>query len=192
VSALEKGNKKMGKLLALLSGLLLSTAALATPNQNSSWDAIRADRSLTISQGNLAYTFGAAGFFNACVDGNVFRSLKAMPMCTAWKWIHTGGGQESGGDNERVCTAYTNQYVELARQQQTTICTKYQGGNGGQESEGMNQCIKSTTTTVTLPVTMNFGVYTYSNSGWHGQESGDVGDGSVLLFAKDFTVPNCN
>ena len=183
----------MQTILSLIAVLIFSVSASAKPSQGDSWETIRADHHLTISQGSLSSTFGDDGFFNACVDGMTFRSVNPIRVCTGYHWIHQGGGQEAGGSDEQICNGYAYKNTELPRQQTTSVCIKWQhvGGGSGQEGPGGEDiCVKYQTTTVALPSTMNFGVYTYQG-GHGGQESGD-GPGQVLLFSKAYTVPACN
>jgi hypothetical protein len=144
--------------MAMVFGVIASAHVMAA-SPSDSWDAIRADRSVsTIEQGSYAAAFGADGYFNACVKGAVLKSLRPLTICAEGKYVHSGGGQESGSD-DYVCTRYATQDVTLALIQNEQRCVQ-SVRSGGQESGGEDVCVKWQPYTVSIPTTQTFSVYT--------------------------------
>lgn len=168
-----------------LLGLLVSTATFAATD----WNSVRANPKVaSISQSAYAQTFGSDGFFNACLEGNNFRTIQPLSYCAETRTENLG--QESGGSVD-TCIRPATRHVTLSRTQVETHCTRYV--SGGQES-GYYDCAPGAevSTTVTLPTTMMFNVYGYT--GWTnggGQESGGLIRETALMFSAPFTVPAC-
>lgn len=198
--------KSFATILAL--GLMTASSAFAgercwlncpMPNASSTWETIRADKRLTVQQSAGAETFGFNGFFDACVDGDQFRSLTARKVCVASHWVRTGGGggQEGpGGEEVQVCDQYANQFATLPIHSTEQVCEKYHyshTGGGGQEGPGdqtIATCVRYGTVEINLSTTPLFSVATHMHTGG-GQESGGGEDVYNVIFKKSFAIPAC-
>lgn len=186
----------MKNTIGLFAGLILTAAINASamssqaplPTVDSSWTAIRADSRVTIKQTAMAEAFGSNGFFNACYDGKVLRSIEPLKVCA--KWNHINHGQEGG--SEDICVQYTAKEVAVALNQTQQVCTQWQniGGGNGQEGPGSESvCVKYTTVNFNLSAAPVFSVQ-YTKYIPHGQETGDEII-TTELFKKAYSIPAC-
>jgi hypothetical protein len=106
-------NSKMKITILMVLGTLVSArsfAALTLPTAAASWDAIRASTQVSIQQTALANTFGADGFFNACVAGNMLQSITPLKACVETKYESSG---DLDGGVHAVCVRYEEKTAQL-------------------------------------------------------------------------------
>lgn len=194
---MSKRGLYMKKMTGVIAGLVLLATMNASawmfpqpkpyPTESMTWDQIRADKRVLIGQTAMSNSFGSDGFFNACVDGKVLRSVQPLKVCTQWKTI--GGGQENGG-GETVCSKYEAKHVAVAIDQTQQVCTKWKTIGGGQENGGSDTvCTEYATVNFSLPTSPLFTAY-YIQSISHGQEGGSE-DITHVLFKKAYHIPAC-
>jgi hypothetical protein len=165
------------------------------PTESMSWEQIRADKRVTIAQTAMANAFGSddiyggPGFFNACVDGQVLRSVVPSQVCTQWK--NVGGGQEDGGA-QTVCTKFEAKHVALDINQTQQVCKKWKTIGGGQENGGGDTvCTEYSTVNFSLPTSPVFTVYHVQAGNGGGQEGDGSGAITHVLFKKAYHIPAC-
>ncbi len=160
---------KLTLFIALTCVSFSSLAARITPR--SSWEAIEASFQHNVIK-PLEYN-AVGGIFNACLDGDVIRSIKDVRYCAE-------GRQEEvrQGDNvfwEYVCERYETAPVQISR---TT--TKRECVESRREAEGNVICIRHELRTVSLPVKYMLEVQ---------EMRGETG--YTTVFKKEMIVPNC-
>jgi hypothetical protein len=162
------------------------------PTAADSWETIRKSESLAgIAQGPFAQMFGSEGYFNACLDGDTFRSIKPQEIC-----VETNMGAEGSATD---CTKFETRHAAVARTQTEQRCVKKEWVNDGGGEGGSGQyerCVESVPVTYRLPTKMNFVVYGYYwmtgiQPGVSQGEGGSNNLGTKVLFNKEFQVPNC-
>lgn len=147
---------------------------------SSSWSDIRAQRDLIVSQPGYATPLGEEGVFNACVAGDVFKSIKPVKYCSDYKVIEvTSMDPEFVPYTTTECLAYSTHDVEVSRHQMQGICTKYNpdanGDNGGPF------CLENGEVPITLDTTVSLEVIRTG-----------AGDNSIESVGyKSYTIPAC-
>jgi len=186
---------KMKTILVLMLGTFFSLNALAmgkgmvSPTASDSWDTIRkdvaADPSLSIGQPSYSTAFGGDGLFNACFDGTNLRAIKPLSECVEGHWIHTEHGQQ---DDEYVCDKYSAKPVVIPTTMTEEKCVEsHWVGSGHGQQDGEDVCDKWETVTTTIPLNPELSLWKTHGVG-HGQQDSE----DVLLFNKNYQIPNCN
>lgn len=168
--------------LTILAGLLAANTAFAGVSATDSWDTIRSYSKLSaITQGAYSTAFGTHGFFNACADGDVLRSVEPLVSCaeTKWKYQYDGG-------YEQVCMRWESEDVELPLEQVENRCKQWKN-SGGYEG-GQLECVAYEQVRVSIPLAHKFGVYAWGDSGYENGYSRQ----SKFLFNKEFEIPFCS
>jgi len=161
--------------LALVS--LNSFAAL--PTAADSWTKIKAAK-LNITQPVYSNNFGNDGFFNACVDGAVLRTVKPIETCLNGHTERAGGE----GSNDFVCDSYGLKDTVLPIAQNVLSCTEYQRQGEG----GGSECVNYEVVTTNISLKPVFVVSQTINNGG-GQDA--ALDETTILFSKTYAIPAC-
>lgn len=160
---------KLTLLIALTCVSFSSLAARITPR--SSWAAIEASFQHNIIKPTEYNAVG--GIFNACLDGDVIRSIKDVKYCAE------GRQQEvRQGDNvfwEYVCERYESAPVQIARTTTKRECKEFRT-----EAEGNTICVRHELRTISIPVKFMLEVQ---------EMRGETG--YVTVFKKEMIVPDC-
>ena len=102
----------------LLLGQLFASAAFARsrpapfPTANDDWQTIASDSRVLIKQTDLADAFGDKGFMNACVDGDLIRSIQPLHVCgeVTPVVVDLGWGRKQV---QNKCTRWDNQSIAV-------------------------------------------------------------------------------
>jgi hypothetical protein len=186
------------KFFALATAMLIATAAQALPSTfkypsaSDSWEIIRGNESVQgITQGPLAEAFGPNGYFNACIDGDNFRTVQPQEVCTLFQ------GSLNGEGFPQVCAKTENRDNSVPRTQTEQRCLKREWvtENGGEGTANRyERCVETASMSYKLPTKMNFVVHAYywiDGFTGGGEAQGSNNLGSKVLFNKEFQVPNC-
>lgn len=165
--------------------VLLSSANVLAANDDSSWSAIFADDTLTVSQPPPAATFGANGFFNTCVDGDQLRSLTGTLVCEKWVVTRSSYGGQDAGPSDYSCASQVLKFTTLPLTQTQVICAKQEYVGGGKDA-GSGSCLGLKTISYKLSTNPVLSVFNKRTSG--GQ---DNPDDSTIAFVKSYQIPNC-
>lgn len=173
------------KMFIILLAQVVSMAAFAAPKATDDWSTIRAYLgSVYIAQPQNANRFGMDGYFNACVEGNQFRSLVPQVVCHKLVDDNNGGGAEGVGSTQ-TCVDKSLEYIYAPMNIETKVCTKWSYIHKGQEDGGdENTCLEEKTSVTTLSEKLVFSV-SQIIPGSQGSSS------SKFLFKKDLLVPAC-
>lgn len=164
----------MKKMMLVALAALISSNAFALSAKDS-WNTIL-NANVSVSGPQFAGAFGLPnGIFNACVDGNTFKSIAPVKTCTAWKEEKRGHGGEEGEYTEWTCLSYANVDVAISRNAVEQVCVQYDNG------EAYTGCVKWESVNVTYPLSYNLAV--------HNTAGGE--DYQAYLFSKDYTIPAC-
>ena len=102
-------------LVAAFVSCMSLAASASLINKDSSWAEINASyRHLVKTPADLSMLNAVGGIFNACVDGNRVRSIKAVKYCASGHQEQVGQGETYGGFTY-VCDAYAKTAMSLAR-----------------------------------------------------------------------------
>jgi hypothetical protein len=171
-------------LLAIIT-VLVSAKAFASlfgplPKVTDSWDTIANDRRVVIKQTILAEAFGPKGYFNACVDGQIIRTIEPLKTCVHYVNSNAGGD----GGTFRECVAYEDLPVEIALNQTSKTCAEWK--TNVSDSGGMT-CVRENTIGYVLPTSPAFSIW----------QLVPAGDGltseapAFILFKKPYLIPSC-
>lgn len=166
----------------LMAGITVaSTVAQAELKPTDDWSTIlKQGHMIYIAQPKGASVFGTAGLFNACVEGNQFRSLEKQNICV--HAIEQSGGQEGSGS--ATCVSSILEYVYMPMVETTSVCEKSVYTGKGQEDGGSDTtCVQWNTQSAQLTnkVALSVSKLTWSKEGFS----------TKFLFKKDLVVSNC-
>ncbi len=150
---------------ALLAIAVLCPAGALAQDRTSTWEEIRADRSLNVQAQTVAFDGVFVPVFDLCTEQGQIRAIEAdFPVC------------KDPALGEANCDMI---HVRLSRPlvSQAYICMRPLGTDGTCDDGGRDLV------TVTIPIRYEVPVHTMN---WSDPASGD------LLFTKSFEVPACD
>lgn len=170
---------KLSSLFALVT--FAASAALAL-SPSDSWETIRNTRGVFIPPASVYETyFGSEGFFNACVDGQVLRSIKPVASCTNFTSVQQSS--PAHGQSSSICTQTGSGQVVVPLAQSFQTCDSYRRSGNGQDI-----CQSTSTVNALIPLTYSYQVVVMEVSG--GAPRNQVTTPRTL-FNKVYTIPNC-
>lgn len=168
--------------LVALVALCAGVAAHAYPTPRSSWEQIKNDRSVRFLNLPLVNTLGENGILNACVEGDVFKSVEDVKTCvaTAIGKERVDNGEGSSYEREYTyCTQYQYLPVTVARAHKQSVCAEWKQVNDGENSRW--ECVKTKEVDAVFGTKFNIDVYI--------EQGGEAG--LNYAFTKAFEVPAC-
>lgn len=133
---------------------------------------------MTISQPDFVKYFGPAGIFNICVQGDEFKSINPVEVCTSYKEVTIGEpNSEIGSFKDKKCNEVVVKDVTISRNISKEVCKEY----APPTEELANECLESQIITETLPQHYRLEVLSTQ-----GELKGN------RLFFKSYMIPECN
>ena len=145
-----------------------------------SWQEIRADSGLQVVQPQYAAEFGEEGLFNACVEGDVFRSISPVRACVESEVVHHPSPRREASWDEVICRRWDFRDGAVARTFEESYCVS--GHMERFEDSSRWKCDREGVRTVVRPIEVTLEVRRVHRG--HGIET--------KAFDKSFQVPNCN